>query len=127
SHDRVLKFAADHGMVASAIILVGVEGRSPIAARMAHPDADRSGHYPMPNFTAEEGVRTYGAVLDYLAKRYASAGDDTPRITNWIVQNEVDYGWEWTNMGEQPMLRFLETYIRSMRLCYYLTRKYNPQ
>src|SRR5690606_30974594 len=40
---------------------------------------------------------------------------------------EVDYGWEWTNMGEQAMIRSLETYVRSMRLCYNLARKYNPK
>ena len=48
------------------------------------------------------------------------------RINHWIMHNEVDAGWVWTNMGEKPALVFMDTYIKSMRMCYAIARKYNP-
>ena len=42
------------------------------------------------------------------------------------MHNEVDAGWVWTNMGEKPALVFMDTYIKSMRMCYAIARKYNP-
>jgi hypothetical protein len=35
---------------------------------------------------------------------------------HWIVHNEVDMGYAWTNCGRKPELLFLEQYHRSLRL-----------
>ena len=125
-HDRLIRFATQNGIVVSAIILVPF-GEGEFSENLIHPEADRAGHYAMPNFTTEAGVGTYEAAIAFLAERYAQPGDPHGRITNWILHNEVDYGWEWTNMGRQPMEIFLETYIRSMRLVHFQARRFNPQ
>jgi hypothetical protein len=71
-------------------------------------------------------VEAYEAAIDFLAQRYAQPGDPSGRISNWILHNEVDYGWEWTNMGAQPLAVYLDTYVRSMRIVHALARQYNP-
>lgn len=124
-HDRLIRFATQHGMVVSAILLIQF-GDGPFAERLIHPEADRAGHYAMPNFTAQEGVAAYAAAITLLSRRYAQPGDPHGRITNWIIHNEVDYGWEWTNMGAQPPMLFFDTYMRSMRLVHNLVRRDNP-
>jgi hypothetical protein len=124
-HDRLIKFATDNGIVVSAIILVGF-GHDGFAGTLQHPDADRAGQYAMPNLTTAEGVAAYEAAIYFLAQRYAQPGDPHGRISNWIMHNEVDYGWEWTNMGEQPMPVFLDTYARSMRIVHNVVRQFSP-
>ncbi|MDG1893071.1 MAG: DUF5722 domain-containing protein [Verrucomicrobiota bacterium] len=124
-HDRLIRFATEHEMVVSAILLVGF-GNSEFATRIRHPEAVRAGHYAMPNLSHAEGAQAYAAAVDFLTRRYAQSGDPHGRISNWILHNEVDYGWVWTNMGTQPMEVYMDTYIRSMRLVYLLARRHNP-
>lgn len=124
-HDRLIKFATDHGMTVSAILLVGF-GNSGFAGLIQHPAAEHAAPYAMPNLTTREGAEAYEAALAYLAKRYAQPGDPHGRIGNWILHNEIDYGWEWTNMGAQPLAVYLDTYIRSMRIVYIIARQFNP-
>lgn len=124
-HDRLIRFATDHGMVVSAIILVGF-GDSGFGGQITHPEAERAGHYAMPDFSSREGVLAYGAAMDYLTRRYAQPGDPHGRVSNWIMHNEIDYGWVWTNMGKQPMEVYMDVYMRSMRLTHLLARRYNP-
>lgn len=124
-HDRLIKFATANDMIVSAIILVGF-GDDGFAGTLQHPDAVRAGQYAMPNLTTPEGVAAYEAAMHFIAKRYAQPGDPHGRISNWIMHNEVDYGWVWTNMGEQPLPVFLDTYIRSMRIVHNIARQFNP-
>lgn len=124
-HDRLIRFATENDMIVSAIILVGF-GDSGFSKQIMHPAADRAGHYAMPNLSNKEGALAYGAAMDYLTRRYAQPGDPYGRISNWIMHNEIDYGWVWTNMGKQPMEVYMDAYIRSMRLTHLLARRYNP-
>ena len=125
AHDRLTGFATRHGMIVSAIILVGF-GDSGFAKLLQHPEAERAGQYAMPDLTTPEGVEAYEAAIAFLAERYAQPGDPHGRITNWILHNEVDYGWEWTNMGAQPLAVYLDSYVRSMRIVHTLARQFNP-
>jgi hypothetical protein len=76
--------------------------------------------------TNPESVDCYAAALDFLASRYSRPDKKYGRLNHWIMHNEVDAGWEWTNMGEKTAAIFMDTYIKSMRLCYAIARKYNP-
>jgi hypothetical protein len=125
AHDRLAGFATRHGMIVSGIILVGF-GDGGFAKLLQHPEAERAGQYAMPDLTTRKGVEAYEAAIAFLAERYAQPGDPHGRITNWILHNEVDYGWEWTNMGAQPLAVYLDTYVRSMRIVHTLARQFNP-
>ena len=112
-------------MIASAIVLIPF-GDTDFARLLIHPAADRAGHYAMPNFTSSASVAAYEAVMDFLAQRYTAPGSPHGRIANWIIHNEVGYGWEWTNMGHQPPMLYMDHYLRSMRLVHNVTRRYDP-
>lgn len=128
-YDRVLEYAAQRKIIVSAILLVP-QARSfadpKIGKLMAYPDADPAGAYAMPNLTSADGLQTYAAALTFLAKRYSRPDKKYGRIHHWIMHNEVDAGWVWTNAGEQTELTFLDLYQRSMRTMYYIARQYNP-
>jgi uncharacterized protein (TIGR00730 family) len=103
------------------IILVGRE-----SGNLVHPDYNPAGIYSMANLTTQEASDHYRAVISFLAERYSRPDKEHGWITHWIVFNEVDYGWIWTNMGETPMASYMEAYEKAMRLTYIETRRFNP-
>jgi hypothetical protein len=121
--DRTLLFFGNFAEV-SAILLVGMPKNPLDRSLLNHPEARAPGMYAMPNLTTPEGVHAYRAALAFLAKRYA--GGPHGRITHWILHNEVDQAFAWTNMGEQPMDIIMDHYVRSMRLAYLSARQFSP-
>lgn len=126
--DEALKLAISKKIVVAAIILVqkATECADPAIGKiLQHPDFTSEGIYTMPNMTTDEGVNCYAAALDFLASRYNRVDNAYGRIHKWIMHNEVDAGLTWTNMGRKPMLNYLDTYLRSMRICHNITRQYD--
>lgn len=92
-----------------------------------HDPENTGGNYTMPNMTTPEAVALYAAALNYMADRYSTADSVHGRVHHWIMHNEVDMPLEWTNMGPQPMERYLDRYMKSMRMCYNIVRQYDPE
>ena len=116
--DRSMQAMDELGVVVSAIILI------PRHTPMSHPDCTPQGIYAMANVVEEAGWNIYAAGLDFLAQRYTSPDRKHGRITHWILHNEVDAGWIWTNAGEKPMATYLDLHYRSMRTCQSVIRRY---
>ena len=97
SLDKAMKEMDELGIVVSAIILI------PKNTPMSHPDCAPQGIYAMANVVEKDGWNIYAAGLDFLAQRYMRKDREYGRITHWILHNEVDAGWVWTNAGEKPL------------------------
>ena len=116
--DQITREASLRNIVVSAIILTPTES--------AYKDPENTGgYYTMPNLTTARAFNMYAAALEYMASRYNSTNGTHGRIHHWIMHNEVDMGKDWTNMGNQPMMRYLDRYIKSMRICYNIVRQYD--
>ena len=127
TYDNWLLKASSKNVVVAAILLVRSAASSAdpqIGALLQHPEYN-GGYFTMPNMTTPASVNCYAAALDFLADRYSRSDNKYGRIQYWIMHNEVDIGSSWTNMGEQPMLVYMDTYIKSMRMCYNIARKYD--
>lgn len=127
-YDRVMTTLEQRGIVVSAILLVDIHmggTDSTLMRTFRHPELEEGQDvfYTMPNLTTPEGVNLYAACLDFLANRYSDGKHG--RIHHWIMHNEVDAGYTWTNMGRQPELVYLDTYIKSMRMCSNIVRQYD--
>lgn len=120
SFDVVLQQTSQRGISVAGILLVPPTGD--VGALLTHPDFNGIAPYTMPNMTTIESTNCYAAALDFLAKRYS---DPTMRIAHWIIHNEVDGGSHWTNMGDKPIATFMDTYLRSMRMCYNIVHQYD--
>jgi hypothetical protein len=105
-------------IVVSAIILIAKN------TTMTHPDCTPQGIWAMPNMATREGWNYYAAGLDFLAERYSRPDRKYGRVTHWIMHNEVDAGWIWTNAGEKPLHTYFDLYYRSMRTAQCTARKY---
>ncbi|WOO43298.1 DUF5722 domain-containing protein [Rubellicoccus peritrichatus] len=119
--DNTIRLMSDHDIVVSAILLIG-----PKQTPLLHPDYIDAGIYSIANFTIEEGTDAYRAAVAFLAERYSRPDKKYGWVTHWIVFNEVDFGWVWTNMGEQPEAIYFDTYQKALRLTWLETRRFNP-
>lgn len=127
--DKTLQYTAARDVIVNAIVLIAPERSfaDKAAGRLfEHPDFDPAGIYTMPNMTTLESLNLYAAAIDFLAERYSCPDKKYGRVHHWIAHNEVDAGWVWTNAGIKTPLRFMDIYIKSMRLLYYTARKYSP-
>lgn len=116
-YDEICQAAFGRNMMVNAIILTGVY------SAFRDPE-NNGGYYTMPNMTTPDAVNLYAAALTYLADRYSHGAHG--RVHNWIVHNEVDIPAEWTNMGDQPQMRYFDRYMKSLRMCYSILRQYDP-
>ena len=127
--DRTLREASKRNIVVSAIILLGQPGNAPkgdYSRLAAHPDTDPAGIFAMPDVTTAQGVNAYAAALDFLARRYSRPDARYGRIHHWILHNEVNAGWVWTNAGDKTAILYMDLYHKSMRVAYLIARQYNP-
>lgn len=113
--DRVTRRAGEMDLVVSAIILCQTNS-------IFKDPENKGGNYTMPNLTTARAFNLYAAALEHMASTHCTPGN---RISHWIMHNEVDFANEWTNMGDQPMMRYLDRYIKSMRICYNIARQYD--
>ena len=124
SADKIVTEAYQRGVIVSAILLAG-------SGSVYKDPENTGGSYTMPNMTTAAAFNQYAAALSFLVARYtdpnSTAGKTLGHINHWIMHNEVDQGLIWTNMGNQPMERYLDRYIKSMRICYNLVRQYDPE
>ncbi len=121
--------AAKYDLIVSAIILLNQGKDAPegdFRRIVAHPDADPAGIFVMPNFTSAEGVAAYAAAMNFLAERYSKPDGQYGRIHHWILHNEVNSGWVWTNMGEKSPLTYMDAYHKSMRMAQLIAWQYDP-
>jgi hypothetical protein len=121
--------AAKYNLIVSAIILLNQGKDAPegdFRRIVAHPDADPAGIFVMPNFTSAEGVAAYAAAMNFLAERYSRPDGQYGRIHHWIMHNEVNSGWVWTNMGDKSPLTYMDAYHKSMRMAQLIAWQYDP-
>ncbi|MDA7920990.1 DUF5722 domain-containing protein [Verrucomicrobiales bacterium] len=114
-----LKHFSDNDVIVTCILLVGNRAGS----LLTHPETETRGTFAMPNLATEDGGRLYRAAIHFLADKFSKPDH---RVSNWVIHNEIDQAGTWTNMGDQPLARYLETYVRSMRTVYHSTRLFDP-
>lgn len=126
--DATFLEAHRNGVMVSAILLVAnpTKDGSPVVKALGHPDAAKDGIFAMPAVTSEEGISLYGAILNLMAERWSRPDGKYGRVHHWIMHNEVDAGWTWTNAGEKPDIVYMDLYQRSMRLMDLIARQYDP-
>jgi hypothetical protein len=128
SFDSTFLKAQKHGAMVSVILLVSNPAKTaePLVRLLGHPDAVKEGIFAMPNVTSAEGISLYGAILNLIAERWSRPDGKYGRVHHWIIHNEVDAGWVWTNAGDKPAIVYMDLYQRSMRLMDLIARQYDP-
>lgn len=120
-----LRFAAERNYLMGAIILVGRNPPPELKPLLLHPDYLPNGIYSMANLTTPESCLYYGMIIDFLASHFSSK--ENGFLHYWIIHNEVDAAWVWTNCGQCGPRSMMDSYVKSMRMVFQAVRQYNPK
>jgi hypothetical protein len=122
--DHQIKPLSDAGQLVNLILLVYNESNPNSASDiLRHPDADSSGIVLGFNTVTAEGVAYLTAAFEFVADRYMREDRAYGRAVGYIVGNEVDSQWIWSNSGEKTLSEFMDCYSRAVRLASQTTRK----
>ncbi|MBM3845839.1 MAG: hypothetical protein FJ405_06090, partial [Verrucomicrobia bacterium] len=123
--DNQVKPLSDAGVTISLILLTYRSGDGALNSVLLHPAYDRAcpNHLGAFNSVTAEGAAHLIACMEFLAMRYAIRGTPYGRVSNFIVGNEVNSHWFWSNRGRCSMEDFAEDYLRAVRMTHVAVRK----
>lgn len=124
--DSQIKPLSASDVVVSLILLFYRSSDEALNRIMLHPryDSAAPNHLTAFNTSTAEGAGHYAACVEFLAKRY-SASSQHGRVWNYIVGNEVNSHWFWSNMGRVTMEEFADDYLRAVRLASESVRRHS--
>ncbi|GGD62026.1 DUF5722 domain-containing protein [Microbacterium murale] len=130
--DTQIKAVSDNGALVNLIVLLYEHDDEPDSAAniLIHPDASREpGAGPVFGFNTvtDEGVKYTTAAMEFIASRWSRTDEQFGRAVGFIVGNEVNTQWIWSNSGEKTIDEFLNDYSRALRIMSLSSRKYYDQ
>lgn len=130
--DQKIRTLSDRNVVVNLIILVrsewhGVWGNPELTPVLLHPALHPDGIVSAFHVTSERAWTLYRACLEFLAERYMGPDPSCGRACGWIIGNEVNAQWIYSNCGEMEMSEFIRQYQIALRTAFYAARKYYAQ
>ncbi len=126
--DRQVKQLSDAGVVVSLIVLAGPTGDPAIDQWLVHPNYSPTAPNKLAAFntSTEEGFRHFRALFEFLGARYSRPDRQFGRVVGFIMSNEVNSHWDWSNMGSATMEQFADDYLRATRLAWTALQQFAP-
>lgn len=121
SFDKQVKSLSDAGMVVTLILLVYPGDTATPSKYIRHPD--QSGGSVAAFNTANDNLKYFKAVTEFIIERYTRADQAYGRAVNFIVGNEVNANRLWYNMGDKSLQDFTKDYVRTLRMVYIAAMK----
>lgn len=123
--DRSIKSLSDHGVVVNLIILTYESHDALTNEMMLHPAYDSAAPNRLGMFNVEtpQGQGWLTATMEFLAERWSRPDQQYGRVAGYIVGNEVNSHWWWSNMGRVPMEEFADAYHQAVRRIYEAVRR----
>ncbi|MDG2383248.1 MAG: DUF5722 domain-containing protein [Pirellulaceae bacterium] len=127
SLDRNIKALSDQDVIVNLIILVSHTGDASVDRLMIHPQYDPKAPNRLGAFNAEtvEGQQWLSATMEFLANRWSRPDQQFGRVAGYILGNEVNSHWWWSNMGHVTMQEFANNYLAATRLAHAAIRRHN--
>jgi hypothetical protein len=125
--DHTIKTLSDHGVVVHLIILVYKSADPDVNRIMLHPNYDDAApsHLSAFNVQTAEGRAWLTASMEFLADRWSGADDKCGRVAGYILGNEVNSHWWWSNMGRATRREFADDYWIALRLVHRAVRRHS--
>ena len=127
SMDQQIRTLSERGIVVS-LILLNYESADPDLRRiLLHPayNTQCPNHLSAFNTITPEGRAWYEASIQFLAERWNRPDGRYGRVWNWIVGNEVNSHWFWSNLGLTSSEAFATDYERTVRLTHRAVRRHS--
>jgi len=122
--DRDIRELSSQGVLVNLIILVYQSGDAAVDRVMLHPEYDPSAPNQLGAFNTVtiEGQQWLAAVMGFMAERWSRPDREYGRVVGYIIGNEVNSHWWWSNMGRVSMPEFADEYHKAVRLAYQAVR-----
>ncbi len=123
--DRQIKALSDRGVLVNLIVLAYQSADEGVNRRMLHPQYDRKAPNRLGAFNTvtEEGRRWFTASLEFVAERWSRPDQAHGRMVGYIIGNEVNSHWWWSNMGRVSLEEFTGDYLSAVRLAHSAVRR----
>lgn len=118
SLDRQIKPLSDKGILIYLIVIAYPSKNPDIDGLVIHPDARKDYNYTVGGFNAAtpEGKAWLRAVSEEMSSRWSGARPECGRVWGWIVGNEVNSHWMWSNMGKKSLDQATSAYAGAFRI-----------
>lgn len=125
--DGQIRALSERGILVS-LILLNYESDDPEVRRiLLHPSYSTNcpNRLSAFNTVTPEGRAWYEASMAFLAERWSRADGRHGRVWNWIVGNEVNSHWFWSNLGLSTLEAFAADYERTVRTTHRAVRRHS--
>lgn len=122
--DRTIKTLSEAGVLVHVIVLA-YESPDPAVNRlMLHPRYASAAPNRLGLFNAatSEGQLWLTATLEFLAERWSRTDRKYGRVAGYIIGNEVNSHWWWSNRGRVEIDEFVRDYLAAVRLMHEAVR-----
>ncbi len=126
--DGRFKWLTDHNISTTLIVLNGVPREPDPKNPFIHPWTDLANtpyHLGGINIYDERGFKWYRAALEFLSERYTRPDAEYGLLDGFIIANEVQAHWVWSNLGECTPSDFLDEYIKALRVSWLAAKKHH--
>lgn len=116
--DGQIKPLSDKGVLVYLIVIAYPSKNEAVDSLVIHPDARKDYQYTVGGFNSKtpEGRAWLKAVSMEMASRWSGARPECGRVWGWIVGNEVNSHWVWSNMGEKTLGQAAAEYAQAFRI-----------
>jgi hypothetical protein len=125
--DRQVKRLSDAGMLVYLILLTYESRDDAVNELVLHPGYDKScpNHLGAFNSVTVDGRRWLSACIAFLSQRWSPPNHDHGRVVGYIVGNEVNSHWHWSNRGRCTMEQFADDYEQAVRIIHTALRRHS--
>ena len=125
-HDRRIRGLSEHGVLVYLILLAYRHPNATVNRLLIHPAYDelapnRLGAF---NTVTADGRRWLAATCDFLAGRWSDPAAPHGRAVGYIVGNEVNSHWFWSNRGRGSLVEFVADYEPAVRIVHESVRRH---
>lgn len=116
--DADIKRLSDSGALVYLVVLVYRSKGSRENDFLLHPDyeADAPNHLSAFNTVTPEGREALAAAMGFMADRWSGSKSSHGRVAGYIMGNEVNSHWWWSNRGETTLGNFVDGYVDAIKL-----------
>jgi len=118
--DHRIKALSDQGALVYLIVLAYESNDAAVNRLMLHPGyaTNAPNHLGAFNTVTTAGREWFRATLEFIAERWSRPDRQFGRTVGYIIGNEVNSHWYWSNMGQVTMEEFADDYLRTVRLAH---------
>ncbi len=131
-YDKLIKEFTDRDVIMTLILLLpNVLDQYIQPYFLKYPNTEATTTFMQPNTSNKYGAGYWGALMEFLAKRYSSENSEYGYVQAYILGNEIDGSFHYNAIvgpGQAaPLLEdYMEEYEREMRISNQAIKKYHP-